>query len=213
MKNDEIFEYGWWDDRYDFGNYIRDHELFAKKVPRYTNPFVCGDFYKWDIHNKISGLIKDYGFEDLSEEYLQLKFDEIIEMLDIAYNTGYEYDWFLLKNDVVKYFKKYNLYSSDNRKKCEHAHWRSKLVNGCKGIAAKKDISRYDQFSCDKILSVWYNGKWHDSTYHTEDSWHEYPIAYRNIPYKNGDSDEWGFCQEIYNYQKVKNYLAQTVLF
>ena len=207
MKDDTIFAYGWWDDRYHFGDYIRDHVKFKKEY----DIAECNMLFKI-IERMIDNFKqKIYYHLDPSFDFYQKEFDEFISLLDKLYETGAEYSFDWEKYSVIEFLKYNKLYNQENINKINNAHWES--MNEPIGIAAKEDWTKHHSFTCDSILSVWQDGEWHDSTYHEKDEFHEYPIPYRQLPYTEEGPDEWGMYSQEYNFQKIKNHLAQMVLF
>lgn len=215
-KDGKIFEYGWWDDRYHFGNYIRDHRLFAKKVSWSCNPFV--NRYGLSLTRDIEYIIEHYTKQfnetyKLSSDFYQENFDEIITNLKKAFDTGYMYDWTRYRDDV-KSFLEFNKIDTDaNIDILNTAPWTSMQIDGCIGIAAKEDRTNCAAILCDSLLSIWDEGSWHDTRYDDNDCWEPEPHFYRNIPYGMTDPDDWGTCSYVFSIQNIKNCLNQKALF
>lgn len=213
-KDDKIFAYGWWNDRYHFGSYIRDHKLFAKKASGYEDPFKkksSGISLTWDIRYTIEHYLDDH---DVSDWFYQERFNKIIENLIQAYDTGYMYNWTKYKADISKFLVNHQLDTEKNLEALENAPWTSIQINGCIGIAAKEDQTNRAGIRCDSLLSVWDEGSWHDTRYDDDDDcWEPEPHFYRNIPYGITDPDDWGMCSYIFSIQNIKNCLSQKVLF
>lgn len=215
--NDEkIFCYGWWKDRYHFGSPIRDHKLFAKKVPWGSNPFKKQKYpylstdLTWDIKYAMEHYTKSC--DESCSNYFQGCFNNIIKNLILAYETGYLYDWTKYKKGVKKFLEVQKLDTEANLNAFENAPWTSLRIDGCIGIAAKEDWTKHGGFGCDSVKSVWHEGSWHDTTYEDRD-WHSEPILYRNIPYEYDEPDQWGESSMMFVYKDIKNCLAQSVLF
>lgn len=206
-NNDEVFAYGWWNGRYHFGCSIRDHIKFKKN---YDNT-ECGLLYR-KIYQMIKNFKKrTYYHLDPSSDFYQKEFDKFISLLDELYNTGFKYSFRWNKYSIITFLEYNKLYNQSNIDKINTARWESN--NEPIGIAAKENWTNRDGFTCDSIISVWHDGEWHDSTYHEKDQFHEYPIPYRQLPYTEEGPDEWGMYSREYNFQEIKNHLAQMVLF
>ena len=202
-NDDKIYCYGWWEDRYHFDSSIRKHKLFAKKTTPYRNPFKGshGVGITWNLEYIINNYLSENNKP--SKVFCQRTFNEVIENLIFAFDTGYEYDWTEYKDGIKKFLEVNDLDTEKNLSALEKAPWTSLRIDGCIGIAAKEDWSTKTSFVCDRILSVFYDNQWHRYSY-------KHP---RRLPVNKTTWDEYGFDSDVYLFSEIQNHFSQLVLF
>lgn len=186
-KEGNTFEYGYYLNRPNsYWGFIRTPQLFTV-VDKYSS-----------LANRTYGYLDEELFEEeftkiwfptkkpriCSQAYAQRIFDNIIKYFDEIYSLKIHYEEPYYKGEVLKFLKNNGIDTRDNLEKYEAIKWTSK-IDGIDGIAGKRPYNS-DYINCDKIIKLWYNGR------------------YRKLPSMRINEDDYGCTRISLNLRQYK---------
>lgn len=206
--DDKLYAYGWWEDRYHLGEYLRKPDLFVKRSDIYDHYYGIPYIINRIIDHMYEHVKNPETLASVSASYNQNLFDDLVKTLDKAFATDHLYDWeTVYKNSLIVYCPQLvrnflvmtGLNTEENLEKLENAHWTSIRKDGVLGIAAKQDWSDHQLFHCDKLISVFQDGEW-------------YSVENKETPYLDVTYDDLGFASYTYTFDDVRDFFAQKTL-